>query len=264
MDTSILKKKVAGVPVIYPAVAFVGVLVFFAWRMKGADVEGDNPVDEDGEPVDDDMDYSKLASNGTVTVSQGSDPATVTPIVVETNTTWMNKGITYLATQGYGAGESQEALAAYINGNQLTFDQGKLRDAVIKQYGLPPEPPTPGGTSDPKPTRQGNPPLVHTVQGSSDNSYNEIAQIYYGRKDSVAIDLLQSKNSNLGHAGGAWAKGTKVNVPVYSPPVYFTATSSVRTMAQIAAKHGISQAVLEDLNDGMKFPVAVGKKVRVR
>jgi hypothetical protein len=176
----------------------------------------------------------------------------------------MNKGITYLGTQGFAAGVSQEALSAYINGNQLTFDQGQLRDKVIAQYGLPPDPPTPGGTAAPKPTRQGNPPLVHTVQGTSDDSYHEITKIYYGREDSEAIDLVQSKNPNLGHAGGAWAKGTKVNVPAYTPPVYFVATKSIRTLAQIAAKNGVSQYSITEMNDGMKFPVAVGKKVRVR
>lgn len=267
---SLQSKKVFGVPVLYLAVLFVAVLVFFAWRLKPVTDDttpddgsgsGDGSADVSGDP-----DYSSLATNGTVTVSQPGQPDAITPVNNQTNDTWVAQGVAYLIAQGMATGgEAQDALSLYINGGQLSYDQGVLRDAVIKQYGLPPDSPTAtGGTKSQIAKRQGNPPIVHTVQGENDNSYHEITKLYYGREDSEVTDLLQAANPALGHAGGAWQPGTKVTVPAYHPPVYFTATASTHTLGAIASKNGISQAIVEDLNDGVKFPVAVGKKVRVK
>lgn len=265
-------KKVLGVPLLYPAILFVGILVYFAWHLKSADTTDDTSTDDgsgsgDGSAdVSSDPDYSSLATNGTVTVSQPGEPDATTPVNNQTNDTWVSQGVAYLIAQGMATGgDAEQALDLYINGGQLSYDQGVLRDAVIKQYGLPPDPPTAsGGTMAPIAKRQGNPPLVHTVQGANDNSYHELTQLYYGRQDSEAIDLLQEANPALGHEGGSWQPGTKVTIPAYHPPVYFTATSAARSLSAIAAKNGISTAVLQDLNDGVKFPVAVGKKVRVK
>lgn len=274
----LLRKKVAGIPVLYIAGVAVLVLAFVAYKMdaKAGDAGTDTTSDADGADTAgatpdadataaalDPASYASLDSNGTVTVTQPDGSSQSTDVVVATNDTWEATGVTYLIAQGLATGgDAEQALSDYLNGAQLSFNAGALRDAVIKQYGLPPNPPTPGGTLAPIAKRQGNPPTTHTVQGSNDNTFTKLAQLYYGRTDGDTIDLLQAANVPLGN-GGPWAPSTKVHIPAYSVPKYYTATKSVRTLAAIASKNGITQVQLTELNDGMKFPVAVGKKVRV-
>lgn len=262
-------KKVLGVPVLYLGVLFVGVLVFFAWRMKPvtdpADAEDDASGSGDGSAdVSGDPDYSALATNGTVTVVQPGQPDAVTPVGNMTNDRWIAQGVAYLIAQGTATGgDAQLALSTYVNGGQLTYTQGQYRDAVIKQYGLPPELTTPGGTDSPAAKRQGDPPTVHTVQGKNDNGYGVLERLYYGRSDNDTFDMLQVANPKLGQ-GGPFAVGTKIIIPAYHSPSYYTATKTTRTLAAIASKNGTSQAAVAEYNDGMKFPVNVGTRVRVK
>jgi hypothetical protein len=262
MDSNILKKKVAGVPVVYPAAAFVLVLVFFAWKMKSADAtpDGDLPIgtDEEGTAVGE-ADYSGLKSNGTVTVQQGQDPATVTPVVVKTNDTWIADGVNYLVTNGYSGGAAQSALSKYINSQQLSYEEGQMRDLVIKQYGLPPEPFAPGSTGQKPASRQGTPPLYHTIQSGNDNTYTKLAQLYYAKTDSASVALISGHNANA----GALTTGTRVFIPKYATPKYITATKSTDQIGEVAAKNGKSKTEIHALNPTLVFPVKIGTKIRV-
>ncbi len=278
----LLSKKIAGIPVLYIGAVAVAILAFVAWKInpKLSDEEGTDIGTDEVDQSDDVSSalnpdaYAGLSSNGTVTVTQPNGSSDSVDVVVETNDKWITKSVAFLVAQSLATGgDAHEALSKYVNGEQLSIDEGKLRDAAIARYGLPPESFTPGGTVGPtppvvvptKPTipkRNGNPPTVHTVSAAGDNSYTEIAKLYYGRTDGPTIDLLQVANQKLGHAG-PWALGTKVNIPVYTVPKYFVATAAIHTMAKIAAKNGISQVALQELNDSTKFPVKVGTRVRV-
>jgi hypothetical protein len=265
-----MSRKILGVPALYLVGLFVAILAVVAWRMKAAPTTEGDAENTDGSTIEPpnvdavlDGDYSGLATNGTVTVTQPGANAETVIVDVETNDKWIAKGVNYLVSQGVtSAGKAQIALSAYVNGDALTYDQGRLRDAVIKQYGVPPETVTPGRTGSPTAKRNGNPPTTHVVVGGNDDTYRELAQLYYGRTDNPTIDLLQVANTSLGHAG-PYAKGTRVMIPAYRVPKYFTSTKTTDTATEISAKNGISPVQLAELNDGMKFPVKPGTRVRV-
>lgn len=55
----------------------------------------------------------------------------------EQTTTWKNQATSYLRSQGYSANESNDAVNAYANGEQLTPSQVSLIAAAIGSIGLP-------------------------------------------------------------------------------------------------------------------------------
>lgn len=268
----ILSKKYLGVPVVYYAGAFVGILLIVAWKLKSVDdtaAAGDSIDGADATTGDaataasGDALGSGFVANPTPVYDTSTPAATTT---VATNDSWLAAGIVWAAANGVASVDSATvALQAYLSGAQLSTSQGAIRDAVIKQYGLPPELPVSGGTAVAPAAaakRQGTPPTYHTVQGTSDDSYGELAQLYYGSQAGDRIDLLQVANQSLGHAG-PWPKGTKVFIPKYTAPVYYTATKSVQTLHEFAVKAGIPSAAVQELNDNVKFPVKVGTRVRI-
>lgn len=280
-----LNKKVFGVKMLYVALAVALLLGFVAWKMKRAGVDaGADPTDTEptagDEGVGNDVPTTVTPSDSSLGIGGGgvstggstTDPVYTPPTVAEplTNDTWMRMGIDWLIKQGVPSDQATMALQAYLAGDQLSFEQGKLRERVITQFGLPPEIPQSGGTAN-KPTTPKPPPKVtpgtqkpplNFKTTASINTYGEIAKKFYGSSNDRYIDLLQAHNMKLGHAG-PFKVGSVVFVPAKSEPHYFTATKTVRTLAAIAAKNGTSQAVVKELNDKTHFPVAVGHKVRV-
>jgi LysM repeat protein len=278
----LLNRKVFGVKVLYLALLFVAVLAFVAYKMKNAGVDAgaqdstDTPADDttgdlgtDGgalvTPTNSSLGIP--SSNGTTTNPVYTPPATPE---APTNDTWMRMGIDWLIKQGVPSDQATGALQAYLAGDQLSYEQGKLRERVITQFGLPPEIPQSGGTAN-KPTTPKPPPKVTPgiqkppttfVTTASINTLTEIAQKFYGSSNDRYVDLLQAHNMNIGRHG-PYKVGTRVYVPVKSEPRYFTATKSKRTLGAIAAASGVSTAVIKELNDKTHFPVAVGHKVRV-
>jgi hypothetical protein len=267
-DIKTLKdKKVFGVPVLYLALLVVVVLAYFAWKLKPF---REDPVTPDDATGDDEAaqdaanaDYSSLATNGTVTVSQQGSPDITTPVVVATNERWLSNGVNFLTSKGLATGgDAQEALQMYLNGDQLSYKQGQLRDAVIAQYGLPPEQISTGGTSAKPAQRNGNPPTTHTVSvPGSDDTYPRLAQLYYGKSDTAATNLIVGANRGI-PIGGSLPVGTKVKIPAWTAPKWYTTTSSM-TATDIAKKNGISTPQVEHLNPALGFPVPKGTRVRV-
>lgn len=275
MEPGLLSKKYFGVPLVYFAGLFVAVLLIVAWKLKNADTpttDGDTPpTDASGTtdilaPTDGtggDGNYDGFVANPPPAYTQVAQDTAATT-TVDTNQAWLSRATTWAITQNLGgAGTVQSALDSYLNGSQLSYAQGQIRDAVIKQFGLPPEPPTPGGTSIAPAKRQGNPPTYHTVQGANDNGITEIATLYYGGGGAAAgIDQIQISNPKL-PPGGPYPVGTRIFIPAFHNPTYYTATKSVTTLHEFAVKGGTSSTNIQQLNDGMKFPVKVGTKVRI-
>jgi hypothetical protein len=280
---ALMTRKVAGVPVIYIAGLFVAILAVVAWKMKPAAepaAEGDGPdTTADAGGVDPAAaDYSSLATPGTVTVSGGSAGTTTTELP-DDNDRWMRRAIEWIAGQGLATADvATIALQKYLSGDQLSMTEGKIRDAAIAHFGLPPEIPQSGGTEPtptpgPTPVPTPNPtpvpkkyiaPGYHVVTGPADDSYTEMARLWYGRTDNAAIDLIQSYNVALGHSG-PFPVGTRLWIPAYHAPKYVIAKKGMLTSSEIIAKNPPLNSVkmLTELNDGMKFPVAAGTKVRV-
>lgn len=265
---ALLKKKVLGVPVSYLAALGVAILAYYAYKVHDASATTTDTASTDGTSGTDSTDAD--ATDGTADTADFTanpaptyDTTTATTTTVATNASWESAGIQWAIAQGLGtAGTVQGALDAYLNGDQTSYAQGAIRDAVIKQFGPPPDLPTSGGTAAKPASRQGTPPLTHTVQSTTDNTFTKLAQLYYGNTSGDRIDLLQINNMGLG-AAGPWAVGTRVFIPKYTAPVYQTAKKGLQTLHEFAAKNGKTSAQIQQLNDSVKFPVKIGARVRV-
>lgn len=273
--SGILKRKVMGIPLIYIITLFVVLLAAYAYKSKksssdaaataAAPAAGDLGAvtdDESGNPTDGTA--VPVLQTGTV-YSTGS--AVPTPdagdTTTDTNDLWLTRGIQWAQANGILATDAQTALQAYLNGSDLSYDQGQIVNKVIAQDGPPPTLPT-GTKIAAKPAqKQGTPPCTHTVQSTNDAQWVTLATLYYGRNDQATVDLLQGANPQI-TSNMAFPIGTRVTIPAYHAPKYYTVTSTTRTLAQIASKNGVSQQAITVMNNGkIKFPAAVGTKVRV-
>lgn len=268
--SEIARKKVAGIPVIYLAGGFVAILAIVAWKMKPVTPASDIAPDGAGDPnAIDESAYEGLATQGTVTVVQ--QPNQTTPDeTVKTNSTWLRDGAAWLVSEKKASGtEAYSALSKYVNGQDRSFAEDALINAVISHQGAPPEDIAEGGSVSAKPAqKQGEPPTVHTITGSSDDTWAEIAQLYYGNGSPESADLLQFANPNLGSSAGPFAIGTKITVPVYHSPKYYVVPKGPVSWASVAGKNGISETQLRNLNNGTAAwrnaaTLATGQKVRV-
>lgn len=270
--SEILHRKILGVEAMYIyGAASIGIAIY-AWHIHKqpaatADTTVAAPDGTDQAATSDATDFSAFGadSSGLAGTPTDTTATTVVTPVADTNEAWGARSIAYLITQGQESpGDIQLAITDYLAGRDLTYQQGALRDAAITKEGVPPEPlPGVGQTASKPAQRQFTSfPGTHTVTGPQDNTYGLLAQLYYGSTATVNIDLIRAANVSLGPSGG-WPVGTKVIIPAYTTPIYFTATTGALTAAQIAAKNGISVAQLSVLNHGIVFPTTVGTKVRV-
>lgn len=258
----IVSKKVAGVPVVYIAGAFVAVLVVVAIKMKPTvTAEDDATPNQPAEELDAAEDYSSLATTGTVTVVQAATPEAET--TTATNEQWGRSAVEYLVSENMATpSEAEAAIYHYLQGADLSYSEGQLKDAAIRKLKLPPEPLPNVGTVGSQPAQKqiGILPGVHKVKGVNDDGLTKLAQLYYGRSDLPYTTLLSAANPKLPRYGH-YAVGTTVNIPAYREPKWYTAGS--RDAKTIAAKNGTTTQTLTLLNPGMVFPVKTGTKVRV-
>lgn len=251
--SEIIHKKVLGVPVIYLAAALVTILAIVAWKMKPTvgtteeippDAGGSSDLPTSG-------DYSSLDTQGTVTVVQ--QPSTTTPDTdPKTNSDWVRDGAGWLVANNMASGTAAySALNKYVSGVDRSFDEESLVNKVIAEKGLPPQDIAEGGNVDPAPAQKQfpNPPGAHTVKGRSDDTFSELATLYYSNGSGEVQDLIQAANPSLATATGPFAVGTTIKIPAYHDPKYWTVTTNM-SWAQAAGKNGISEASLKALNNG--------------
>lgn len=288
--SALMQKKVAGIPVVYIIALFVAILAVVAWRMKTP--TEDVPPEDAGEPGSDgDVSGDPAYPGGAPTFVANPAPGYISPDAnqgeqsIDSNDKWMRRSIEWLAGNGHASvDQATVAIQKYLSGEHLSVSEGKLRDLAISHYGLPPELPTSGGTDEPStpippvppgpvtPTpdppapRTPIPPTYYTVTGNGDNTWTLLTKKFYGSSDDAHIDYLQSWNVRSGAPhSGTIANGVRLWVPVYKSPKYISATATMRTTTDIIKKNPPlnSVAMLQELNDGMKFPVAIGTRVRV-
>lgn len=272
--SEIAHKKVAGVPVLYLAGAGVLVLGIVAWKLKpttdGAtdttatdDTDTGTALDSSGNAYD----TLNPDGNGTVTVVQQPSTDTTPDTVVKTNDDWVKDGSVWVAANVPGATvtSAYSALNKYITGANRSFDEQTYVDAWAKQNGPPPDGVAEGGTVANKPSKPQitKLPGYHTVTGPADNSYGLLAALYYGHNTQPDYDLIQAANVDKLGNGGPFAVGTKIYVPVYHPPVFYTTTAAM-TSKTVASKNGISVNQLWALNNTTKATWPKGAKVRVK
>jgi hypothetical protein len=281
--SELVSKKVAGIPVLYLAGAAVIVLAIVAWRMKPSadfsDAEGDvqgSPEGGSGVPTEGDDPYAGLETNGTVTVVQ-QPPAAAEP-VQKTNEDWAKEGAEWAVTGAAQAAgihttgaAARAALNHFLYGEDLSYEEGQIVNAVIREKGQPPEGvgaigkiPTSAPTAPSAPAQKQftNYPGTHTVRGSNDNTFTKLSVLYYGSSYAKNVDLIAASNLGI-NRDTPIAVGTRIAIPYLTTPKYFTATSAARTASSIASKNGITVNRLNALNPGRVWPVKVGTQIRV-
>ena len=272
-QSSFLRRRVAGIPVLYIFGAVAVVLAVLAWRMRDAP-EPDVPSSGSDVPMEtqqNDPDaelkaYEGFVAKSSITAAPAEKPDDVIP--EETNATWLKKAVEWRVSQGASGGAVQAALQAYLSGATLSIEQGAERDKAIKQFGLPPEPPEKTGTvNSPTPIApaksQGVLPRYHRVVNTNDDTFVEVARIYYPTYDKSSVDLIRRYNYGRLVGTGPFKPGTTIYVPKYNVPKYYTSTKKTDTAKEIAKKNGLPVNALYALNPGMKFPLKSGTRVRV-
>lgn len=267
---ALMARKIAGVPVILIAVLVMGGLLYAAVRMRPAPEEEPIESDEDIPAGDTVGDTDVPVFEATPVIYQPSGGSVASTPMQDTNELWARRATEWLIANGETVNDAQKAIQAYVNGETLSIDEGRIRDRAVGQFGLPPEPFDYGGQKPPKTpgpykgpfTSQGKPPLTHTVKGKSDDTPAELARGYYGTEREGFQLLIQSANTTAGP--GPWAPGTKIRVPEAHKPRFYKATRATRTIWAIARKNGVTVSRIETLNPGVDFPVKPGKRVRVR
>lgn len=208
--SGLLDKKIGPVPVLYIAAGLVAILGVVAWRMKSAPDAPVETVPEEDAGIDGDP-YSGLATNGTVVAAPASTIAE--PDTIDSNEEWARAAAAYLLDKKLASpGDALTSMTKYINGAQLSYEEGGLRDAAISGIGYPPDPLQ--GTSivlDPVARKQFDGfPGVHSVTSPADNTFAKIAALYYGKSDPLTVSRLQQNNPTLGNT--TFPVGTKVQV----------------------------------------------------
>lgn len=276
--TEIAHKKVGGIPVIYLAGGAVVILAVVAWKLKSVNTGAvDTSTADDATatagglaPTPNPYDTLNPDGDGTVTVVQGQPTTdTSTTPVEKTNATWISEGTQWLvADKGVSGSLAQAALMKEVAGSQKSYDEQQWIDAWYKEGGPPPDGVEGIGTIGNKPATKQIPTLpgYHTVTGNADNTYGDIANLYYGHNEQATYDLVQAANVNKIGTGGPFAVGTKIYVPVYSQPVFYTVPSNVSSMPSktIASKNGISVDQLTALNNNGKTSWPKNARVRVK
>ena len=267
-------KKVAGIPVVYIALVLAGAVAYYAWKLAPSagpsDASGAGPAEGDtasevGSGGDAGSVYDGLKTSGTVVVAP--QPTPTTEAVAETNQTWLKAAIDYVVNEKKLAnvGDAQIALQKYLDGTDLTFDEGAIRDAAVAKLKLPPEGIAKVGITQAAPAqKQFSGSGVHTVKGVNDNTPMKLAGLYYGSADWTHANFIASYNTSLGPPATTYTPGTKVTIPNYISPVYFTVTSTTRTFATVAQKNGTTAPAVFALNPTWSEPFNVNSKIRVK
>ena len=274
-----LSRKVAGIPVgAIIAVASAGML-YLAVKMNPTNDESAASEDEsDTDYAAGDADYNSV--DNPVFEASPHTPTVVAVASEDTNELWGRRVRDYLVTVGVRVSDAERAVDKYLNSTPLTTQERAWIDTGIRQYGYPPqditwtdiEDPapvtvggdTPGsaGSGVTPPTKQGEPPLRHTVKNARDNGPGELARLYYGSNAPNKKNLIEGANIDIGP--GPWKVGTKVKIPKDHKAEYFTATAAANGAGEIARKNGTTPARVKALNPSLDFPVKAGTKVRVK
>lgn len=271
-------KKVIGVPVLYLAAAAVTILAIVAWRMKALPTEdkaGVDPADAtagaEATGVDNSLagdPYSGLNTTGTVIVQpSATTPDDVAPAIGD-NEAWVKAAAEWLVAKNKATGtDAYTALNKYVSGENLSYDEGALVNAAIAEKGQPPDNVGTIGTIGALPAQKQFTkfPGAHTVKSTNDNTPAKLATLYYGAANADQINTIVAANFNLGPNTTTYPVGTKINVPMWTNPRYYTVTGKNSDVypSNIAAKNGITYAMVMGLNPGYVFPAKVGAKVRV-
>jgi hypothetical protein len=258
---SLASKKVAGVPVIWVLAIVAGIGLFSALRLKPQTGETTEPLEDapEGDPTD--TQQPVFIANTPPVVNEQIDVDENNQ--GDTNEAWGRRAISYLNSTGASPSLSSSAISKYLSEETLSYAEGLLRDKAVTQLGIPPEGilrTSTGGYKGPA-SAQGTPPTTHTVKGASDNTFKELARLYYGLDSADATNTLRAANASKLEP---FISGARITIPKFNRPRYYRATSATRTIFAIASKNATTPAAISQLNPGITFPVKPGIRVRVK
>lgn len=273
---ALTSKKVAGIPVLYFVLIVAAAGLYGAFRLKPSAPDATAPASDAGDSTDiagDTPDTSQPVFSATPTITQPSGVNSVTSVSQpDTDDLWKRRAIEYLISPagGYSLDVATSAITKYLAGEPMSTVEAGARDKAVAQYGIPPES-TPVSTVETPVTpiysgpasKQGVPPTKHTVKGTSDNSFPELSNLYYGGHLSTMVALIAASNPTISRTSTAIPVGTVVVIPKLVAPAYYKATSATRDVYGIARKNGTTAGMIVGLNPGMHFPVKIGTRVRV-
>lgn len=209
----IMSRKWLGIPVAYYALIVALVIAYYAWRARPVAAPVPEPEMAGGTEAYPAMSYGTVAP---VTYEAPQNPFTppVGNASIANNDEWLAKGVALLSERGTSPGDAQLALQAYLNGEDLTFQQGGMRDMVIREYGLPPAPGVVGRTADAPARAQGPVPRDHTVRSATEDSAAELAALYYGNGTGIFVDAIIAANDGR----STFSSGEAVHIPAKPVP----------------------------------------------
>lgn len=264
---AIASKKVAGIPIIYVVLGVAIIAVIGAIRMKPSP-DPVEPVETEADEFAGDLpDTSQPVFSVTPSIVQPTNTSVMGTATPDTDELWKRRAIDWLRQNGYNVDVATSAITKYLDGEPLTDTEKAARDRAVIVFGLPPEGvpsvlvPTP--TQNLPASGQGVPPLTHTVKGTSDDTFAELAKLYYGfaTAQSGGVALIRIQNVGMVEP---FQPGQAIKVPKYTVPKFFKATADYRSATKIAAKNGTTAQMVMLLNPAKSFPVAVGTSVRVK
>lgn len=260
----LMGKKVAGIPVLWIALIIALVALYGALRLKPAAPEEED-IPEGDEDTDGDIgDTGQPVFSATPVVMQPSGPSVASTPMEDTNDLWGRRAVEWLIANGFSVTVATNAITKYLGGETLSVTEGQARDKAIKQFGIPPEglvTTSTAATPSAPASAQGKAPTTHTVRGARDNTPAELARVYYGIANADMINLIDAANPT---STKPYRVGQRVRIPAMREPKYYRATAAVNTLYAIARKNGTDAAKVSELNPGMRFPVRVDTRVRVR
>lgn len=273
MDFNALtSRKVAGIPVVYFILILAAAGLYGAFRLKPSAPEVTPAESVDGPDIGGDAgDTSQPVFQATPVITQpsGSQGSVASVTSPDTDSLWSRRAIEYLISPagGYSLDVATAAITHYLAGEPMSNVEAGARDKAVQQFGIPPES-TPLSTVETPVTpvyngpasKQGVPPCKHTVKGTSDNTYTELASLYYGGNLQSMLTLIHANNPGL---NSPFKVGTIVNIPKLVQPKYYKATAATRDAYAIARKNATTPGIVVGLNPGMHFPVKIGARVRV-
>lgn len=297
---ALMSRKVAGIPVMALAALLMGALLYAAFKMKATDEPTEEAFDEsdpeaeqaigDGDGSNEQPVFivpgSRLNTGGSGT---GTVPEVPGMAVPTTNDLWKAEVTTWLIGEGLSGTDAAMIMANYFNGVSMPASSSSWVNKAIAKFGIPPEgppdyvslPTTPAPNQEvplpPQPNQEARQISYakshggkqfsggtgkHFVQGSSDNTFNELARRYYGNNDGIRIKI---QSYNVGYRE-PFPKHRIVYVPKYVDPKYYrVAKRGERTdIAWVAGKNGTSTDMLRKLNPSVRWPLKRGQRVRVR
>ena len=132
-----INRKVGNVPIIYIVGAGVFLLVVLAFMSTRTPKQVENPTTgNNNEPSPAERNLARTTT--VVTAPTYQAPISTINGGIETNEQWLAKGIQYLISKGISGGMAQAALQKYLQGADLSYQEGTYRDLALKQFGAPP------------------------------------------------------------------------------------------------------------------------------